>query len=322
MSNKILITGCAGFIGFHLSKLLSEESYDIIGIDNINDYYDINLKKNRLNLLKKNNNFQFIHTDITDVKNLNLVFKDQKIRCIIHLAAQAGVRYSFINPQAYIDSNITGYINILEACKNNNINFFIYASSSSVYGESNNFPFKETDNSIKPISLYGVSKKFNEELAYSYHKLFGINSLGLRFFTVYGPWGRPDMALFNFTKSILKGEKINVFNNGIHQRSFSYIDDIIHSVKLLHNNFSNKNSFYEIFNIGGDESVRLMDFIGIIEKHLNIISEKNFLPKQTGDIESTSADCSKLYDFISFTPKTPVNDGIKSFIDWYKGYVK
>ena len=322
MNNNILITGCAGFIGYHLSDYMCANNYNVYGIDNLNEYYSKKLKNDRLIKLEKYNNFKFSLVDITDNKKLAELFKSNNFSCVINLAAQAGVRYSFENPQAYIDSNITGFINILENCKKYNIKSLIYASSSSVYGECNNSPFSENDTSIMPISLYGVTKKFNEELAYSYYNLFGINSIGLRFFTVYGPWGRPDMALYKFVNNILNDDVIDVYNHGEHSRSFTYIDDIVQSIGLLCNNFGSNKNYFEIFNIGGDKSVKLMDFIQIISDRLDKKVKMNFLPKQVGDIKSTESDCRKLYEHIKFKPKIDIKSGINNFIDWYIEYHK
>ncbi|MAA50990.1 MAG: hypothetical protein CMG76_00380 [Candidatus Marinimicrobia bacterium] len=317
---KILVTGGAGFIGFHLSRRLLDEGYEVYAIDNMNSYYDIELKNKRLEILKKNKNFKFELVDVSNYSSLEPIFSKNDFLYIYHLAAQAGVRYSFENPQAYIDSNIKGFINILELCKISETKKLFYASSSSVYGDSLNVPFKENDKTINPISLYGITKKMNEELAYNYYKLFGLNSIGLRFFTVYGPWGRPDMALFNFTKNIINDKIINVYNHGKHSRSFTFIDDIIKSIVLLGNEHLHKEDFFEIFNIGGETSVQLMDFIKEIELNLNKKAKINFLPKQKGDVEKTCSDSSNLQSIINFQPTIEIEDGIKKFIVWYKKY--
>ena len=242
--------------------------------------------------------------------------------CVVNLAAQAGVRYSIDNPQAYIDSNVAGFINVLEFCKEYKIHSLIYASSSSVYGDCHNIPFSENDNSIQPISLYGVTKKFNEEAACSYYNLFGLNSIGLRFFTVYGPWGRPDMALYKFVKNIEDCNEIEVYNYGKHSRSFTYVDDIVESISLLCDMYEEKNNFCEILNIGGDQTIQLLDFIDIIKNKLDKEVKMKLLPKQIGDIKSTVSDCSKLYDITNFKPQTDIKIGISKFIDWYREYHK
>ena len=322
MMNNILITGCAGFIGFHLSNELCRQGYNVVGIDNLNEYYDVSLKKNCLNKIKKHNNFKFYHIDITHNNELKNIFENNNFQIVINLAAQAGVRYSLENPRAYIDSNIIGFTNILECCKLYEINSLLYASSSSVYGECEKNPFAEKDNSIKPIAMYGVTKKFNEELAYSYYRLFNLNSIGLRFFTVYGPWGRPDMALYKFVKNIKNDKEIEVYNHGKHDRSFTYISDIIKSMELLMSKFYKQKQYFEIFNIGGDKSIKLMDYIKIIEKKLNKNAIIKFLPKQKGDIESTESDCTKLFDAINFKPEVSIETGRSDFINWYNDYNK
>jgi len=318
--HKVLVTGSAGFIGFHLSKRLLENGYKVYGLDNMNSYYDVSLKKRRLEILQKNKNFDFQLLDVSDHSSLDTMFSKNNFSFVFHLAAQAGVRYSFENPQTYIDSNIKGFLNILESCKKYYIKNIFYASSSSVYGDSPNIPFKEDDKEINPISLYGISKKINEDLAYNYYKMFGLNSIGLRFFTVYGPWGRPDMALFSFTKNIINDKNINVFNNGKHSRSFTYIDDIIKSILLLAEQYSSKEDFFEILNIGGENSVPLMDFISEIELNLNKKAKITFLPKQKGDVEKTCSDSSNLQSIINFQPSITIEYGIKEFIDWYNEY--
>ena len=318
MRGNILITGCAGFIGFHIADKFCGNGYDVIGIDNINDYYDIKLKKSRLELLKKNKNFSFHQLDIAD-KNLSEIFKSNNIEYIIHLAAQAGVRYSLDNPFLYINSNITGFVNILECCKKYDVKSLLYASSSSVYGE-NSKVFNENDLCNKPQSLYGATKISNEILAYVYSSLYGINSIGLRFFTVYGPWGRPDMAYYSFTKAILNDETIKIYNKGKHKRAFTYIDDITHSIFLLFKKFRNKNEYFEILNIGGSKSIHLIDFVKTLENILNKNAIIKEFPKQPGDVENTSSDCSKLNKLIDFSPQTNIKYGLEKFIEWYKGY--
>ena len=325
-NNFILVTGSAGFIGFHLANKLCENGFSVLGIDNLNSYYDVKLKEDRLDILSKNHpkNFIFKKIDITDMDSLNSIGKKYNITSIINLAAQAGVRYSIENPREYIQTNIQGFSNILEFCRDFNINKLIYASSSSVYGNNSSFPSREIDKTESPTSLYGASKKSNELMAYSYSHLFNINTIGLRFFTVYGPWGRPDMALFLFTKNILENKKIDVYNNGNHSRSFTYIDDIIESIFRLYKktlNNSNDGS-YNIFNIGGENSVELMHYIKAIENQLDIKAKLNFLPKQPGDVVKSESDSSSLEKFISFRPETSITYGIKEFIKWYKYYYK
>jgi len=316
---NILVTGCAGFIGFHLTKRLSENNYNIIGIDNLNDYYDVAIKESRLDILSNNNQFVFYKVDLCNTSELSKIFKNNKIDFIIHLAAQAGVRYSLENPNAYIDSNIIGFMNILGECKKYNLNI-IYASSSSVYGDSKQFPLSEEEICKKPLSLYGASKLFNELTAYSYSHLYNISSIGLRFFTVYGPWGRPDMALFKFTKNIIENKKIDVYNKGNHSRSFTYIDDIVDAIESLLENYISKNNFYDVLNIGGEKSISLMDFIKTIENKLGLKAKINFMPKQLGDVEKTESDCSKITSLVNYKPKVSIEDGISNFIDWYKEY--
>jgi len=316
---NILVTGCAGFVGFHLTKRLSENNYNIIGIDNLNDYYDVAIKESRLDILSNNNQFVFYKVDLCNTSELSKIFKNNKIDFIIHLAAQAGVRYSLENPSAYIDSNIIGFMNILGECKKYNLNI-IYASSSSVYGDSKQFPLSEEEICKKPLSLYGASKLFNELTAYSYSHLYNISSIGLRFFTVYGPWGRPDMALFKFTKNIIENKKIDVYNKGNHSRSFTYIDDIVDAIESLLENYISKNNFYDVLNIGGEKSISLMDFIKTIENKLGLKAKINFMPKQLGDVEKTESDCSKITSLVNYKPKVSIEDGISNFIDWYKEY--
>jgi len=316
MKEKILITGCAGFIGFHLSKRFCDNGYDVIGIDNINDYYDVKLKNSRLSILNANNNFSFKKIDILDKKLLNKIFKRNKIKFIFHLAAQAGVRGSIDNPKHYIDSNIIGFLNILEECKKYKINLF-YASSSSVYGDNNNSSFSEVQKTDAQVSIYGVTKKTNELMAHTYYSLYKINSIGLRFFTVYGPWGRPDMAYFKFTENIIKNKIINVYNSGKHNRSFTYIDDIIDSIYLLYQKYNSNNKYYEILNIGSNCSVSVLELIKNIELKIGKKAKLKYLPKQPGDVNNTASNCNKLNDSINFSPKINIKDGIINFIDWY-----
>tara|TARA_B110000003_G_scaffold144724_1_gene145805 strand:+ start:341 stop:1300 length:960 start_codon:yes stop_codon:yes gene_type:complete len=318
MKEKILVTGCAGFIGMHLSKALLDQNYRVIGVDNLNHYYDVNLKLKRLSLLQKNRSFTFVKTDISNKEVLDDVFKKHKPQKVVNLAAQAGVRYSLVNPHAYTESNILGFMNILECCRHNHVEGLIYASSSSVYGSNKKIPFSESDNVDSPISIYAASKKSNELMAYSYNHLFGIRSTGLRFFTVYGPWGRPDMAMYIFASKILNNEPIQVFNHGNMHRDFTYIADIINgilsSIKNNHN--------CEIFNLGNNKSENLMDVVSLIESKIGKKAIIEFEAIQDGDVEKTYADIDKAKSKLGFKPITNVKDGIGYFIDWYLEYLK
>jgi len=349
--NKILITGSAGFIGFHLAKLLINEGYDITGLDNINSYYDVNLKYGRLIELgikideikyssyvssTKYQNYKFIQLDLEDRDNLTKLFEKEKFEKVINLAAQAGVRYSITNPYTYIDSNINGFINILEQCRHNNISNLVFASSSSVYGLNENMPFSTKDNVDHPISLYAASKKSNELMAHTYSYLYNLPTTGLRFFTVYGPWGRPDMALFLFTKAILENKPISIYNFGNMQRDFTYIDDIVQGISKIMNKIpkgntewtgkkpdpSSSKAPYKIYNIGNNNPVKLLDFIETLEKELNIKAIKNYMEMQPGDVLATWADINELINDINFKPQTSIQTGIKNFISWYKGFYK
>ncbi len=318
--------------------MLIERGDEVVGLDQINDYYDINLKKSRLelngiNFLKISYNqiikssiqinYRFIKLDLEDKTSLESLFKKEKFDSVCNLAAQAGVRYSLINPESYINSNIVGFVNILECCRNFNVNKLVYASSSSVYGLNDNYPFKTSDITDTPISLYAASKKSNELMAHTYSHLFNIKTVGLRFFTVYGPWGRPDMALFLFVKAAIEEKEINVFNYGKMLRDFTYIDDIINGVIKVIDSMNDKSkSRYRIYNIGNNNPVKLMDFIESIEKKLDIVIKKNFLPIQPGDVTKTYADVSGLYNDLSYKPKTSINNGVSNFIDWYIDYYK
>lgn len=326
---KVIITGCAGFIGMHVSKKLLEQGVEVIGVDNLNDYYDINLKKSRLEEIIHFRNFDFKLNDITDSNFVMDLFSSFSSIKVIHLAAQAGVRYSLENPQTYIDSNIQGFINILEASKKYKVDHLIYASSSSVYGKNNELPFTEDQQTDFPLNLYAATKKANELMAYSYSHLYNIPTTGLRFFTVYGPWGRPDMAFFKFTKNILNGGAINIFNNGNMTRDFTYIDDIVEGILRVLNKCPsfevlsdkvNNNVPYKIFNIGNGSSVKLMDYILALEYELGIKAKKNFMPMQPGDMHATLADTRKLHDWVDFNPSTKINMGIRKFVNWYKNY--
>ena len=331
---KILVTGVAGFIGMHSAKKLLDEGHEIIGIDNLNDYYDVSLKEDRLQTLKDYKNFRFLKLDIKDQKDVLDLFKKESPQRVLHLAAQAGVRYSIQNPYVYIDSNIQGFINILEGCRATKTEHLVFASSSSVYGGNEKTPFSEHDNVDHPISLYAATKKANELMAHTYSHLYQIPTTGLRFFTVYGPWGRPDMALFLFTKAILKGEAINIFNHGKMIRDFTYIDDIVESlVRVMdkvatpdasfdakHPDPATSHAPYRIFNIGNNQPTPLMDYIEAIESALDKKAIKNLMDMQPGDVPLTSADTSELNQWVNFKPNTSIKEGVKRFVDWYKNY--
>ena len=343
---KILITGNAGFIGFHLGNYLASLDHEIVGIDNLNNYYDVNLKYSRLNEsgflqeeVKNFNkitsriykNYSFIKMDLTDKPSLEKIFREENFDVVCNLAAQAGVRYSLENPQEYLKSNIDAFLNILECCRFNNVKNLVYASSSSVYGLNEKLPFSTSDNVDHPISLYAATKKANELMAHTYSHLFNIPSTGLRFFTVYGPWGRPDMALFKFTKAAINGDTIEVYNNGEMFRDFTYIDDIVYGITsvILNSSKSNKewsgtkpnpsssSAPYKIYNIGNNNPIKLSDFIEIIEDHLKVKVKKTFKPLQPGDVLSTFADIDDLHDDFGFKPKTSIQDGVTKFLDWY-----
>lgn len=333
---KILVTGAAGFIGFHLSKRLLKEGHQVKGLDIVNDYYDVNLKYSRLDILKENNNFTFHQIALEDKEAMESFFAKEKPEIVIHLAAQAGVRYSLENPHAYIDSNLVGFTNIIEGCRHHKAEQLIYASSSSVYGANTSLPFSVHDNVDHPVSLYAATKKANELMAHTYSHLYGLPTTGLRFFTVYGPWGRPDMALFLFTKAILEGKPINVFNNGNMMRDFTYVDDIVESIHRLTqktpepnpewsgNNPDPGTSYapYKVYNIGNNNPVKLMDFVKAIEEKLGIEAEKNYMPLQAGDVPETYADVEDLFRDVDFRPQTSIKEGISNFIDWYMNYYK
>ena len=313
---KILVTGCAGFIGFHVSKMLCDNGYQVVGIDNMNDYYDVQLKKSRVVVLDYYNNFKWSKRDVRELDWLETVFNCDKFDKVIHLAAQAGVRHSMDHPQDYIDNNITGFLNILECCKKYEVKKLLYASSSSVYGHHVDMPFSEDQPCNIPANLYAVTKKCNEGMAYSYNRLYGLNSIGLRFFTVYGPWGRPDMALFLFTKAIIEGKPIDVYNNGDMSRDFTYVDDIVEGIKeLLITDCQNN-----IFNIGCGRPSQLMTFIAEIENKLGMPAIINKMPMQPGDIKSTYCDTSRLELETGYKPTTTIKEGISKFVDWYLEY--
>ncbi len=333
---KILVTGSAGFIGFHLSSKLTSLGYHVVGIDNLNDYYDVSLKESRLAMLKKIPNFRFEKVDLADGAALNRLFADESFSAVVNLAAQAGVRYSLINPHAYLESNLHGFLNILEACRHNKVGHLIYASSSSVYGANKKMPFSVHHNVDHPISLYAASKKANELMAHTYSALYGLPTTGLRFFTVYGPYGRPDMALFLFTKAILEGRPIDVYNHGKMKRDFTYVDDIVEAIARLvpkapkpDNAWSGmapdpSSSFapYRIYNIGNNKPVELLKFIQIIEEKLGKKAVMNFMPLQDGDVPETYADVDDLMREVDFKPSTPIETGIGNFIAWYREYYK
>jgi len=331
---KILVTGTAGFIGSHLAHALLARGDEVIGIDNVNDYYDVSLKEARLARLKTNPGFTEARIALEDRDSINQIFAGHRPQRVVNLAAQAGVRYSLVNPQAYIDANLVGFCNILEACRHTKVEHLVYASSSSVYGANTSMPFSVHDNVDHPVSLYAASKKANELMAHTYSHLFGLPTTGLRFFTVYGPWGRPDMALFMFTKNILEGKPIDVFNFGQHKRDFTYIDDIVEGVihTLDHVAESNPDwngdnpdsgtskAPYRLYNIGNNQPVELMRFIEVLEKNLGKTAEKNFLPMQQGDVPATYANVDDLMRDVGYAPKTPIETGIARFVEWYKDY--
>jgi UDP-glucuronate 4-epimerase len=332
----ILLTGVAGFIGMHCAERLLARGDTLIGVDNINDYYDVGLKKDRLKRLEAHPRFRFERLDIANREAVAGLFAEVRPEKVINLAAQAGVRYSLTNPHAYIDANIQGFLNILEGCRLHSVRHLVYASSSSVYGGNTRLPFSESDPVDHPVSLYAATKKANELMAHTYSHLYGLPTTGLRFFTVYGPWGRPDMALFLFTRAILEGQPIEVFNGGEMTRDFTYIDDIVEGVvRLLDRPAEPDPAFdsdnpdpatssapYRVFNIGNSSPVRLLDYIGAVEKSLGTAARKNLLPMQPGDVQSTAADTDKLENWVSFRPATPVETGVSRFIDWYMDYYR
>ena len=333
---KILVTGAAGFIGAALSRRLLARGDEVIGLDNLNDYYDVQLKKDRLATIESVPDFQFIKLDIADREELAGLFQAHKPERVVHLAAQAGVRYSIENPHAYVDANLVGFVNILEGCRHNDVEHLVYASSSSVYGANTNMPFSVHHNVDHQLSLYGATKKANELMAHTYSHLYQLPTSGLRFFTVYGPWGRPDMALFLFTKNILAGKPIDVFNYGNHKRDFTYIDDIVEGVMRTLDKVAGPNHDwsgmqpdpgtstgpFRIYNIGSNHPVELMRYIEILETCLGQESQKNFLPMQAGDVPATYADVDALIEDVDYSPSTSVEQGIEKFVQWYKQYYK
>lgn len=334
VTDRVLITGAAGFIGFHLGQRLMREGFNVVGIDNLNDYYDPALKQMRLAALSEteaetNVEFEFLEMDLADCEAIADLFGTSKFNVVINLAAQAGVRYSLENPHAYADANLTGFLNILEACRRNKPKHLIFASSSSVYGMNAKTPFGVEDNTDHPISLYAVTKKSNELMAHAYSHLYGIPSTGLRFFTVYGPYGRPDMAYFKFTKAIMEGQPIDVYNNGVMQRDFTYIDDIIEGIvrlipqvpALQKPDTSNAEAPYKVYNIGNNNPVELSSFIAAIETATGIDAKRNNLPMQAGDVPVTYADVDDLMADVGFKPDTSIEDGIERFVQWYHEYI-
>ena len=333
---KILLTGAAGFIGMTTALRLLARGDEVLGLDNLNDYYDVTLKQNRLKRLTSHAGFRFLKMDVADQPGMAQLFAAEKFDRVIHLAAQAGVRYSLKNPQAYINSNIVGFVNILEGCRHAQVQHLVYASSSSVYGGNTKMPFSEHDSVDHPVSLYAATKKANELMAHTYSHLYGLPTTGLRFFTVYGPWGRPDMALFLFTKAILEGRPIDVFNYGNMQRDFTFVDDIVEGVVRVLDRIASphpafdasaadpatSNAPFRVFNIGNNNPVPLLDFIGCIEEALGKKAEKNLLPLQDGDVPETYANTDALREWVGFVPGTPVEQGIARFVAWYRDYYK
>ena len=332
--SKILVTGAAGFIGFHLAKVLLDRGDEVVGLDSLNDYYDVSLKQARLAQIEGRNNFRFVKIDLADREGMEALFRDEKFDRVVNLAAQAGVRYSLKNPHACVDSNLVGFVNILEGCRHNGVQHLVYASSSSVYGANTTMPFSVHHNVDHPVSLYAASKKANELMAHTYAHLYRLPVTGLRFFTVYGPWGRPDMALFLFTKAILEGKPIDVFNYGKMRRDFTYIDDIVEGVVRTLDQTAQpnpdwsgaapdpgtSNAPYRLYNIGNNNPVELLHLIQTLETALGKTAEKNLLPIQPGDVPATYADVDDLTRDVGFKPSTSIEDGVARFVEWYKGY--
>ena len=334
MRKPVLITGAAGFIGFHLAKRLLDDGHEVVGMDNLNDYYDPTLKERRLVILDEYPRFEFTKMDLASEAGMATLFSNYGFGVVVHLAAQAGVRYSIENPRAYIQSNIVGHLNVLEGCRHEGVDHLVYASSSSVYGANTSMPFSVHDNVDHPVSLYAATKKSNELMSHTYSHLYGLPTTGLRFFTVYGPWGRPDMALFKFTDKILKGEPIDVFNYGNHRRDFTYIDDIVEGVVRVMAKVPEGNpdwsgdrpdpatskAPWKVYNIGNNQPVELMRYIEVIEDCLGKKAEKNLLPMQLGDVPDTYADVDALVEDVDYKPSTPIEEGIKRFIEWYREF--
>ncbi|BAE74644.1 UDP-glucose 4-epimerase [Sodalis glossinidius str. 'morsitans'] len=331
---KFLVTGAAGFIGYHVSGRLLADGHQVVGIDNLSDYYDVSLKQARLDGLQAVKTFRFQKLDLADQQGIASLFASERFTRVIHLGAQAGVRYSLENPLAYGDANLIGHLNILEGCRHNQVQHLLYASSSSVYGLNRKLPFSMDDTVDHPVSLYAATKKANELMAHTYAHLYQLPTTGLRFFTVYGPWGRPDMALFKFTRAMLNGERIDVYNGGEMLRDFTYIDDIVEAIVRLQDVIpvpdagwtvetgspAASSAPYRVYNIGNSQPVKLMDYIEALEDALGIQAEKNLLPMQPGDVLETSADTQELYRAIGFKPQTPVTEGVKRFVKWYRDY--
>lgn len=331
---KILVTGAAGFIGYHTAERLLARGDTVVGLDNLNDYYDVSLKQRRLELLRRHRTFSFVQTDLADRSEIPVVFARERFERVVHLGAQAGVRYSLSNPLAYVDSNVVGTANILEGCRHYGVQHLVYASTSSVYGANTKMPFSVHQNVDHPLSFYAATKKANELMAHTYSHLYGLPTTGLRFFTVYGPWGRPDMALFLFTKNILAGKPIDVFNHGQHRRDFTFVDDIVSGIVGALDRIptgdpawngdapdpASSNAPYRLYNIGNHRPVELMRYIELIEECLGRKAEKNFLPLQVGDVPATWADIDDLARDVGYAPETPVEVGIRRFIDWYLEY--
>jgi len=333
---KILVTGAAGFIGFHTAKLLLERGEDVVGLDNLNPYYDPSLKTSRLKLLQAHPNFRFVKQELAERSGMEALFQREKFQRVVHLAAQAGVRYSIENPHVYVDSNLTGFLHILEGCRHNAVEHLVYASTSSVYGANTHMPFAVEQNVDHPLTLYAATKKANELMAHSYASLYQLPCTGLRFFTVYGPWGRPDMALFLFTKNILAGKPIDVFNHGHHKRDFTYVGDIVAGVVAAMDhvakpdpkwnadapNPATSRAPYRLYNIGNQQPVELLKYIEVLEQCLGKKAQKNLLPLQLGDVPDTWADVEALVTDVGYRPSTPIETGVKRFVEWYLEYYR
>ncbi len=331
---KLLVTGAAGFIGFHTAQRLLERGDEVVGLDNLNAYYDPGLKTARLEILRRYSAFRFVKVDLADRESMEILFQAEKFQRVVHLAAQAGVRYSIVNPHAYVQSNVTGFLHVIEGCRHNAVEHLVYASTSSVYGANTHMPFSEQQNVDHPLTLYAATKKSNELMAHSYSSLYGLPTTGLRFFTVYGPWGRPDMALFLFTKNILAGTPIDVFNGGHHQRDFTYIDDIVQGVIAAVDkpaapdpawdsdapNAAASSAPYRIYNIGNQRPVALLRYIEVLEQSLGRQAQKNLLPMQPGDVPDTWADAGALARDVGYRPATEFESGVKQFVEWYLSY--